>query len=80
MLILNFINTNLFNILTWKLNISKLDLRNKMEKEMTCKECGKTFKYKFHPRYPRKFCDACSKKRKKAWENRHEMKFEDGVD
>jgi len=53
-----------------------------MEKEMNCRECGKRFKYKPHPnpRYQRKYCDACSKERKKAWENRHEMKFEDGVD
>jgi hypothetical protein len=52
----------------------------KMEKEMKCRECGKNFKYKLNPRYPRKYCDACSKERKKAWDNRHTMKFEDGVD
>lgn len=51
-----------------------------MEKEMSCKECSKRFKYKPNPRYPRKYCDACSKERKKAWDNRHLMKFEDGVD
>ena len=50
------------------------------EKTIICGDCGKEFKYTVHPRYPRKYCDACSKERKKAWENRHEMKFEDGED
>ena len=53
-----------------------------MEKEKVCKDCGKTFKYKPHPNpnYQRKYCDKCSKDRKKAWNNRHLMKFEDGID
>jgi len=53
-----------------------------MEKEINCKDCGKKFKYKPHPspRYQRKYCDACSKERKKAWKNRYKMKFEDGID
>lgn len=51
-----------------------------VEKEMNCKECGKKFKYKPNARFPRKYCDKCSKERKKAWDNRHEMKFEDGID
>ncbi len=51
-----------------------------MEKEIKCKDCGKTFKYTFNPRYPRKFCNVCSKERKKAWENRHKIKFEDCED
>ena len=51
-----------------------------MEKEIKCKDCGKVFKCNFNPKFPRRYCDACSKERKKAWENRHEMKFEDGED
>jgi len=53
-----------------------------MEKEIKCKDCGKLFKYKPHPnpRYQRKYCDKCSKDRKKAWNERWKMKFEDGVD
>lgn len=53
-----------------------------MEKEKKCGDCGKIFKYKPHPnpKYQRKYCDKCSKERKKAWNNRHLMKFEDGVD
>ena len=47
----------------------------------TC-ECGAPFSYNPNPNYAdnRKYCDKCSKERKKAWENRHEMKFEDGED
>jgi hypothetical protein len=51
-----------------------------MEKEMNCKDCGKAFKYAPNARFQRKYCDSCSKKRKKEWDNRHLMKFEDGVD
>lgn len=52
------------------------------EKEKKCPDCGKMFKYKPHnnPRYQRKYCDACSKERKKAWDERYLMKIEDGVD
>ncbi len=35
-----------------------------------CKDCGKEFE--FTPgRYPRKYCDKCSKQRKKDYENIH---------
>jgi len=51
-----------------------------VEKTRACGDCGKEFTYTVHPRYQRKYCDVCSKERKKAWENRHEMKFEDGED
>ena len=30
---------------------------------MKCGDCKKTFKYTPHPRYPRKYCDSCSKER-----------------
>jgi len=36
-----------------------------------CKDCGKEFETPSYSRYPRKFCDKCSKKRKKAYENIH---------
>ena len=51
-----------------------------MEKTIKCGDCGKEFTYKVHPRYTRKYCDACSKERKKAWNERWKMKFEDGED
>lgn len=51
-----------------------------MEKTMICQECKKEFTYNYNPRYKRKFCPKCSEERKKAWENRHLLKFEDGVD
>jgi len=63
------------------LNFYKYLLTNQnMEKEMNCKDCKKKFKYIPHLRYPRKYCDKCSKERKKAWDERWKMKFEDGVD
>jgi len=33
-----------------------------------CKECGTEFEQSPKARYPRKFCDKCSKQRKKAYE------------
>ena len=51
-----------------------------VEKTMTCFECKKEFTYNYNPRYKRKFCDKCSAERKKAWGERHLMKYEDGVD
>jgi rRNA maturation endonuclease Nob1 len=38
-----------------------------------CKDCGKEFETTPHARYPRKFCDKCSKKRKKDYENIHSI-------
>ncbi len=37
-------------------------------KIIKCKECGKEFEQPLRARYPRKFCDKCSKERKKAYE------------
>ena len=51
-----------------------------MEKTMNCGDCKKEFTFKPHPKYKRKYCDSCSKKRKKAWGERWKMKFEDGED
>ena len=51
-----------------------------VEKTIKCGDCGTEFTFTVHPKYMRKYCDKCSKERKKAWENRHEMKFEDGED
>jgi len=36
-----------------------------------CKDCGKEFEVNPNARYPRKYCDKCSKKRKKDYENIH---------
>jgi hypothetical protein len=43
----------------------------------TCKDCGKEFKTKPNARYPRKYCDKCSKERKKEYENIYLVKAED---
>jgi len=42
-----------------------------------CKDCGKMFEAPERSRYPRKYCDKCSKERKKAYEKIDEIKFED---
>jgi len=36
-----------------------------------CLDCGKKFEQPKNSRYPRKYCDKCSKERKKAWEDIH---------
>jgi len=45
-------------------------------KKKKCLECKKEFEYK-PGRYVRKYCDVCSKKRKKMWDNQWKVKFED---
>lgn len=42
-----------------------------------CKDCGKEFEVKARARFPRKYCDKCSKARKKMWDNQWKVKFED---
>ena len=39
--------------------------------EKICKDCGKKFEAPEKSRYPRKYCDKCSKARKKAYEKIH---------
>lgn len=48
-----------------------------MDKEKKCRDCGATFMQKSGARYPRKYCDKCSKVRKKEYEKIHTIKFED---
>ena len=51
------------------------------DKKIICKQCKKEFTVvKFNPSYPRKYCDPCSKQRKKWWDNRHLIKYEDCED
>jgi NMD protein affecting ribosome stability and mRNA decay len=42
-----------------------------------CRDCGKEFEVNPRARFERKYCDECSKSRKKEWEKIHEIKFED---
>lgn len=42
-----------------------------------CLVCKKEFEVNPLARYERKYCLACSKKRKKAWDNQWKVKFED---
>jgi len=53
---------------------------SKPKKEIRCGDCGKLFKFIPIGKYPRKYCDKCSKDRKKHWDNRHLIKFEDAED
>jgi len=46
-------------------------------KKMNCRDCGKEFQFEKTNKYDRKFCDKCSKKRKKEYENLYSVKFED---
>jgi len=48
-----------------------------MEKKKKCLECKKEFIVKPKARFVRKYCEACSKKRKKMWDNQWKLKFED---
>jgi len=42
-----------------------------------CKDCNKEFETKPTTRYPRKYCDKCSKQRKKDYEKIYLLKAED---
>ena len=51
-----------------------------MEKTKICQDCKKEFKITKETRYERKYCDKCSKKRKKDYEKIHTITFEDCED
>jgi hypothetical protein len=46
-------------------------------KKIICKDCGKEFEFKKFGRYTRKYCDKCSKQRKKDYENLYKVKAEE---
>ncbi len=46
-------------------------------KKINCRDCGKEFEFEKTQRYDRKFCNKCSKKRKKEYDNLYSVKFED---
>jgi len=48
----------------------------------TCRDCKKEFEVKStsNSRYPRKYCDKCSKERKKAYEDIHNVRVSDCED
>jgi hypothetical protein len=48
-----------------------------MIKKKKCLECKKSFEVNPHARFVRKYCELCSKKRKKMWDNQWKIKFED---
>lgn len=46
-----------------------IEPKKKKPIKVKCKDCGKIFEQKATARFQRKYCDACSKKRKKDYEN-----------
>lgn len=46
-------------------------------KTKKCFDCKKEFEVNPRARFVRKYCDACSKKRKKMWDQQWKVKFED---
>ena len=46
-------------------------------KKINCGDCGKEFEFNKTGKYIRKYCEKCSKKRKKEYENLFTVKFED---
>ena len=54
-----------------------IDPKKKKPKQVKCKDCGTEFIQKATARFPRKYCDKCSKKRKKDYENLWKVKAED---
>jgi len=56
-----------------------IEIKPKLKK-IKCKECGKEFETNPKARFPRKYCDVCSKKRKKMWDDQWKVKFEDMED
>jgi len=46
----------------------------------TCRDCKKEFEAKSNSRYPRKYCDKCSKERKEAYEDIHNVRVGDCED
>ena len=48
-----------------------------MKKKKACMDCKKEFEFETSARFPRKYCDSCSKKRKKMWDNQWKVKFEE---
>jgi hypothetical protein len=48
-----------------------------MIKKKPCFDCKEEFEYETNSKYFRKYCDKCSKKRKKMWDNQWKVKYED---
>ena len=46
-------------------------------KKVKCRDCGKEFEQKKTARYARKYCEKCSKKRKKDYEGLWKVKAGD---
>jgi len=42
-----------------------------------CLQCGTEFELNPRARFVRKYCEKCSKERKKLWDNQWKVKFED---
>lgn len=54
-----------------------IDPKKKKDVKKKCADCKKEFTQKGSSRYKRKYCDKCSKKRKKDYEDLWKVKAED---
>lgn len=50
---------------------------NMLKKVIKCKDCGKEFPKSENARYERKYCEKCSKKRKKDYDNLYKLTADD---
>jgi len=48
-----------------------------MIKTIKCGDCEAELEINTNARYKRKYCEKCSKKRKKLWDEQWKVKFED---
>lgn len=48
-----------------------------MKKKIKCFECKKEIEVETSSRYRRKYCEECSAKRKKMWDEQWKVKYED---
>ena len=46
-------------------------------KKQKCLDCKKEFEINPRARFPRKYCNECSQKRRKMWDEQWKVKFED---
>lgn len=57
-----------------------VDLKAKKPIKLNCKECNAEFEQKATARFPRKYCEKCSAKRKKDYDDLWKVKAEECED
>lgn len=51
-----------------------------IKKKKICPDCKTEFEYDPKARFKKRYCDTCSKERKEAYENIHEISIDDCED